>query len=93
MTSTIPRHVIVREYYRPNSGTAEQIALALTYFYRTRVNASIKALTKIDVERIWDQELAQNLVLRQLGERPAGGFDPKDERVQLADRLLGAAAA
>ena len=93
MTSTIPRHVIVREYYRPNSGTAEQVAYALSYHYQTRVDPYVRRITKHDVERIWDEELAQNLVLRQLGERPAGGFDPSEPKVQLAETLMGAAAA
>lgn len=93
MTSTIPRHVIVEQYYRPNSGTAEQVAYALNYYYRTRVDPYVRALSKHDVQRIWDEELQQNLVLRQLGERPAQGFAPDNPHVQLAERLLGAAAA
>lgn len=92
MTSTIPRHVIVKEYYRPNSGTAEQIAYALTYHYQTKVDPYVRRLSKYDVERIWDEELEQNLVLRQLGDRPREGF-PECDKVQLADRLMGAAAA
>lgn len=54
--STIPRSVIIEQYYKPNSGTAEQIAYALNYYYRVHSvfrGPDFRPVSKREVERIW----------------------------------------
>lgn len=79
-------HTLIAGYYlKPMS--AEAVALAL--------NARLQSTTVTPrlVRNVFDQEYEGNLVLQQLGERPANGFDAKEPKVQLADALMGAAAA
>lgn len=89
MTSAIPRSVIVKQYLTP--GTAEQIAHSLNYYWRTKKDPYVTPLKARDVQRIWDEEIAVNVVLRQMGERPANGFSESDERLPLARKIMEAA--
>lgn len=89
MTSTIPRSEIIKQYLTP--GTAEQIAYALNYYWRTKKDPFITPLKARDVQRIWDEEVESNVLLRQLGERPLRGFSESDDRLTVARKLLEAA--
>lgn len=86
MTTTIPRSEIIKQYCR--EGSAEQIAYTLNFFYRQR-DLFIKPVSAREIEDIWSQEIETNVVLRQLGERPANGF-PQTDATRLAERLVAA---
>ncbi len=81
-TSPVPRSEVVKSYCR--IGTAEEIAFCLNLHYRTT------DLTAKKVETVWAQEYDTNIVLRELGERPAKGFLPSEKMV-VAEKLLEAA--
>jgi hypothetical protein len=87
--STIPRSEVVKQYLTP--GTAEQIAYALTFHWRTKIDAFVAPLRARDVQHIWDEEYEINPVMREMGERPLRGFPETDERLTVARKLLEAA--
>lgn len=86
MTTTIPRSEIIRQYCR--EGTAEQIAYGLNAHYRMK-DLFLRPVTAREIERIWAEEIEHNIVLRELGDRPAKGF-PKSAQTELAERLVAA---
>lgn len=87
--STIPRSVVVKQYLTP--GTAEQIAYALNYHWRKKINAFVTPLKAREVQRIWDEEYETNPIMREMGERPINGFSESDDRLTVARKLMEAA--
>jgi|GEM_PF-6679519 len=83
--STAYHSLIARYYLKPIS--AEGVALALNARLRSTI------ITAAKVKAVFDAEYESNFVYRQLGERPAQGFAAENPHVQLAGRLMGAAAA
>lgn len=81
-TTPVSRSEVIKSYCR--IGTAEEIAFCLNLHYRTT------DLTAKKVETIWAEALETNIVLRELGERPAKGFLPSEKTV-VAEKLLEAA--